>query len=224
MSESDSFISEVSEEVRRERLYRTLSRYGWLIAAVVLVLIGGAVWHEWSKARDRAAAEATGDALRTALETSDPTARAAALDTLGAGPAASVARFAEAGALLEAGDRPGAAAILAAVAADGAAPELHRALAALQRVMVLGPDLAASERLGALDALAADGAPYRLLALEQRALLRLETGDAAAALADLEAIVAAPEAPEGLRGRAGQLIVAAGGALPAAPAAPVSGG
>ncbi len=216
MSESDSFISEVTEEVRRERLFRTLRRYGWAIAAAIVLIVGGAAWHEWRKARDRAEAEAAGDALRAALATPDPTARAAALGALGGGPAAAVARMAEAGARLEGGDRAGAAAVLEVVAADGSTPELFRSLAALQRVMILGPELAPGERLGALDALAAEGAPYRLLALEQRALLRLEAGEAAAALVDLEEIVAAPGAPEGLRGRAQQLIVAAGGSLPGA--------
>ena len=33
MHDSDSFISEVSEEVRRDRLYAALRRYGWLIGA-----------------------------------------------------------------------------------------------------------------------------------------------------------------------------------------------
>jgi hypothetical protein len=211
VSESDSFISEVTEEVRRERLYRTLRRYGWLIAAGVIAIVGGAAYHEWNKARAQAAAEATGDALRAALETADPAARADALLAAADGPAAPVARIAVAGALIEAGDRAGAATILAEVASDGSTPEPVRSLAALQRVMALGPDLAAGERLGALDRLAADGAPYRLLALEQRALLRLETDDRPAALADLEAILATPGAPEGLRGRAQQLMVAAGG-------------
>lgn len=224
MSESDSFISEVTDEVRREKLYRTLRRYAWLIAAGVILIVGGAGYNEWRLARDRAAAEAAGDALREALAASDPAARASALAALDQGSAAVVARIAEAGALIEADDRPGAVAVLESVAADGSAPELYRSLAALQRVMLLGRDLAAGERLGALDALAAEGAPYRLLALEQRALMRLETGDAAAALADLDTIANAPDAPEGLRGRTRQLIVAAGGGAPSGPAADASSG
>ena len=47
MHESDSFISEVSEEVRRDRLFATLRRYRWLIAAVVLLLVGGAAFNAW---------------------------------------------------------------------------------------------------------------------------------------------------------------------------------
>ncbi len=214
MSESDSFISEVTEEVRRERLYRTLRRYAWVLIAAILLIVGGAAWHAWSTSRDQARAEAAGDALRAALAVEDPAARAEALAALQVGSAAPVARIAEAGALLEAGQRDAAAEALAAVAADGATPEPLRSLAALQRVMALGMDLASSERIATLEGLAAEGAPYRLLALEQRALALIETGDAAGARADLEEIAAAPTAPEGLRGRAQQLLVALDGPQP----------
>lgn len=220
MSESDSFISEVTEEVRRERLFGTLRRYRWLIVAAVLLIVGAAAWHEWSQARSRAAAEAAGDAFHAALAVADPTARAEALAALPADASSPLIRLAEAGARLEAGDRTGAASVLAAVADDGGAAEHHRALAALQRVMILGPELDDAERLGALEGLAAEGAPYRLLALEQRALARLESGDAAAARADLEAILASPVAPEGLRTRAQQLALAAGAAADTASATP----
>ena len=64
--ESDSFISEVSEEVRRDRLYAALRRYGWLIAAAGLLIVGGAAVNAWRKARQRAQAEAAGDAMRAA--------------------------------------------------------------------------------------------------------------------------------------------------------------
>jgi len=216
VSESDSFISEVTDEVRRERFFGTLRRYGWLIVLAIFAIVGGAAWHEFAKARDRAAAEAAGDALRAALLTPEPVARAAALAALPSGPSSPLVRLAEAGAQLEAGDRTAAAALLEGVAGNGGAPEVYRSLAALQRVMVLGRDLPASERLGAIEGLAGDDAPFRLLAIEQRALLRLESGDMAAAIADLETILASPTGPEGLRGRARQLIIAAGGDDPAA--------
>jgi hypothetical protein len=227
VSETDSFISEVTEEVRRERLYRTLRRYAWAIALGVVLVVGGAAWHAWSGARRQAADEARGDALRAALAMPDPAARADALAAMPSGPADPVARMAAAGARLEAGDAEAAGALLGGLAASGDVPEVYRALAALQRVMALGPALAPAERRAALDGLAADGAPFRPLALEQRALLHLEGGDATAARADLQAILDAPDAPEGLRARADQLFVAAGGGVPAAgadPAAAASGG
>jgi hypothetical protein len=227
VSESDSFIHEVSEEVRRDRLYAFLRRWGWLIGAAILLAVGGAGANEWRKAREAAAAEAAGDALRAALSEADPAARAERLGALAAeGAGMPVARLAEAGSLAAAGDRDGAAAVLAALAGDGSAGELYQALAALQRVMVLGSAMEASERAATLETLTAPGAPFRPLALEQRALMRLEAGDKAGALADLEAALNEPGAPEGLTARARQLIVAAGGALPLggpAPAVPADG-
>ncbi len=224
MSETDSFISEVTEEVRRDTLFRTFRRYRWALAAAVLAIVGGAAWHEIQTLRERAGSQDRGDALRAAIATSDPGERAAALKGLDVGPATAVGRFAAAAAALEAGDADDAAATLAARAADGATPQLYRSLASLQRVMALGPRLDASERLAALDTLAGPGEPFRPLALEQRALLRIEQGDTAAALTDLQAIADAPEAPPALAERARQLVIALGGGPAAAAAAPAGSG
>ncbi len=49
MSDTDSFIDEVSEEVRRDRLYATFRRYGWIAILAVLLLVAGATWNEWRK-------------------------------------------------------------------------------------------------------------------------------------------------------------------------------
>jgi hypothetical protein len=122
--------------------------------------------------------------------------------------------MAEAAARIEAGDSAGADAVLARLAEDPAAPATWRDLAALRRVALLGPAMDAGQRLATLDRLAAEGAPYRPLALEQRALARLEAGDTAAALADLEAVLTDPLAPEGVAARARQLLIALGGAIP----------
>lgn len=218
MSDSDSFIREVSEEVRRERFSTLLRRYGWIALVVLLVIVGGAGFHEWRKARDRAAAEAAGETLRQAFLVEAPAARAEALARAagqleGARP---VARIAQAGALLEAGDRQGAAEILASVSEDPAFLPLYRDLALLQRVAILGPEMDRTERLAALETLTRPDGPFRALALEQRALARLEAGERDEARADLEAVLAEPALPEGLASRARQLLIAAGGAVAAA--------
>ena len=228
MGQSDSFINEVSEEVRRDRLYGMLRRYGWLIAAALLLVVGGAAFLEWRKSAARAEAEAAGDALRAAFLEADPAKRAERLDALAADTPASaaVARMAQAGSLVEAGRKDEAAAVLATLADAAATPELYRAMAALQRVMILGPAMDATERRATIENLAAEGAPFRPLALEQRALLFLEAGDKPAAVRDLESIIALPDAPQQLVARARQLIIAAGGTPPssALPAGVVSGG
>jgi hypothetical protein len=223
LSESESFIREVSEEVRRERFTKLLRRYGWIGALVLLVVIGGAGFNEWRKARDRAAAEQAGADLRGALVIGDPAARAVALEEAAdrVSGAAPLARIARAGALVEAGDRDGAAAALAAVSEDGALSPLYRDLALLQRVAILGPDMDRTERLAALETLARPEGPFRALALEQRALARLEAGERDQARADLEAVLAEPGVSETLAGRARQLLIAAGGSLPGADGTPL---
>ncbi len=168
------------------------------------------------KVREAAQAAAAGDQLRAALAETDPATRAAALDDIAASGsrAAVLARLAQAGSKADAGDTAGAATLLAGIADDGGVGELYRSLASLERVMVLGKAMDAAERAATLDLLAAQDAPFRPLALEQRALMHLDAGDKAAALTDLQALLTEPNATDALKARARQLIIAAGGTVP----------
>ena len=78
MSDTDSFIDEVNEEVRRDRFYFMLKRYGWIAVLAVILLVGGAAWNEYQKAQARAEAETLGDAMFAALSAEDTAARASA--------------------------------------------------------------------------------------------------------------------------------------------------
>ena len=210
MSNSDSFIEEVNEEVRRDRLYGYLRRYGWIAVVLVLLVVGGAAWNEWRKAQDRAVAESFGDALVAALALPEGE-RAAALAEIGAQPeqraVLDLLMVAEAAA---AQDRPAALAALAAIEANAAVPSTYRALAALKRVMIGGADIPVEERQTVLAGLSQAGAPFRPLALEQLAVLRIETGDRDGALEILRDLREDADATEALRRRAAQLIVALG--------------
>lgn len=209
MSQSDSFIEEVTDAVRRDRLFALMRRWAWLAVLLVVLLVGGAAFREWRLSNARTAAEARGDALLTAVEARDADA-VMAVSAEGPG-AAAVALLAAAAAE----DPEVALPRLAAVAADPAVPPRYRDLAVLRSVL-LEPDAPIGERRGALEAIAAPGAPYRLLAEEQLALLSVEEGDTDAALARLAAILEDAEVTEALRSRAQQLIVALGGSLDAA--------
>ena len=63
VANQDSFIDEVNEDLRRDRLYGAFRRYGWIGIAAVLIAVGGASWNEWQKAQARAEAEARLKAL-----------------------------------------------------------------------------------------------------------------------------------------------------------------
>ena len=82
MSDTDSFIDEVNEEVRRDRMFNLFRRYGWIAVAAVLLLVGGAAWNEWRASQEQAQAEAMGDAIVAALNLETASARAAALQEI----------------------------------------------------------------------------------------------------------------------------------------------
>ncbi|MGY6634967.1 MAG: hypothetical protein ACXIU8_14690 [Alkalilacustris sp.] len=211
MSNPDSFIQEVTEEVRRDRLYGYLRRYGWIAVLAVLLLVGGAAFNEWRKARAEAEAQAFGDAVLAALGERSAEDRQAALDAIEApGARAGILALLRAAEAQRAGDRESAIAAFTAVENDANLPQSYRQLAALKRVMLAGSDLPEDERYGVLSGLAQPDMPFRPLAMEQIALLRIEAGEPAAGLAILRDILDEPEVTEDLRARVRQLIVALG--------------
>ena len=222
VSNPDSFIDEVNEELKREKLFGYMRRYGWIAVVAVIGIVGYASWNEWDKARSQSQAQAFGDAVLAALEHDDGAQRRTALADLarseaGAGRAgqsrAGIVNLLLSAEQLEAEDRPGAIAALAAVEADASLPTSYRQLATLKRVIIAGADLPVSEREVLLAPLAAPGQPFRPLALEQLALLQLEAGEREAALAQFEALLEEPDLTSGLRRRIAQVIVILGGQI-----------
>lgn len=218
MSNPDSFIDEVTEEVRRDRLFALLRKYGWIGVVAVVAIVGGAAWNEWSKARFEAEAQAFGDALLEALDLGgeDRASALAAVTASGKGQAGllELLRAAEAQQ-----DKTAALAALEALAADADQPQIYRDLAVLRRVILAGKDLPLAERRAALDTIAVPGRPFRPLALEQLAYLLIEDGKTDDAIAALTRLAGEQDMPQGLKSRAGQVVVALGGTLePAAPA------
>ncbi|RUS60608.1 hypothetical protein EGN72_08505 [Pseudorhodobacter sp. E13] len=214
MSNPESFIEEVTEEVRRDRLFATFRKYGWIGILLVVLVVGGAAYTEWQKASRAAAAQAFGDTLLDALDQETPEARRAAL--VAAGDAANGVndKLAIQKLLLASdpeADKPGTLAALDAIIADPKLPNAYRDLAVLRRVVVAGADMEIAERRAALDTIAIPGRPFRTLALEQMAYLSVEAGDMEAAITQLRALSTDQEAPAGLRQRASQMIVALGG-------------
>lgn len=212
MSNPDSFIDEVTEEVRRDRIYGLLRRYGWIGLLIVALIVGGAAWTEWQKAQAKAQAEAFGDALLDALDQDGPAERLSALQAVDAAGAADRSALRD---LLAASDpeadRAAALAALERIAADGAVSQVYRDLAVLRRVLLSGTEMEIAARRAALDPLAVPGRAFRTLALEQLAYLEVEAGNAQAAITQLRALSSDHEAPTGLRQRAEQMIVALGG-------------
>jgi hypothetical protein len=219
LSQTDSFIDEVTEEVRRDRLFDLMRRYGWIAIALVLLLVGGAAYNEWTKAQARSKAEALGDSMLDALQLDDEAARAAALSNIEApNPAAGALVDLLAAAELANSDAPAAAARLLALADNSEATPVYRQIATLKAVSLTDSGLDAEERRNRLDGLALGTGLMRMLAEEQLAYLDIEVGETDKAMSRMQEIVADATVTPGLRRRASQVIVALGGELPDTPA------
>ena len=212
MSQNDSFIDEVSEEVRRDRLFRLYRRWVWLVVVIVVLVVAGAAFWEWRKAQERAQAQALGDSIVAALAEQGPEARAAALGLIETDDAArALVDFLIAA---ETAGTDAAASATVALGAEAARDGLEarwQDLASLKLLLIEAAALPADQRIERLEPLTGSGDPYRVFALEQIAYARAEMGDTDAAIATLRDLLADGEVGEGLRLRASQMIVALGG-------------
>ncbi len=213
MSNPDSFIEEVTEEVRRDRLFGLFRRYGWIGGVIVVALVGGAAWTEWSKSRAEARAQAFGDAVIDALDQGTPEDRRAAL--------AAIPTSDQQTALLQLilasdpdEDRAATLAALDVVAADATLSPGYRDLAILRRVLVAGAEMPLADRRTALQGIAVPGRPYRPLAEELLSYLLVEEGKVDEAIAMMSTLMQDQEASGALRARLGQMVTALGGTPP----------
>lgn len=209
MSDADSFIREVTDEVRRDRLFRLWRRWGpFVIGGVVAVVVVTAVL-AWLESRAEAAAREAGGRLIEAAQSERPAERLLAeADALDEG-AATLARLQAAAALAAGGEDERAAALYAEVAEGAAAPQAIVEFATY-RAALLGAeagDVAAAQ--AGLDALIRPDSAWRLLALEARGSLRLSQGDPTGAAEDFRAALEDPGATDALRERLGALLDAA---------------
>lgn len=137
--DADTFLKEVDEELRKERLNQFMARYGWaIIAAVVLVLgaIGGFIW--WQGRQEAKAAE-QGEALLEALDSIESGNRNAASPKIGQVAASDVegyrvaALFARASTQAEAGNGQAAIATLRSIAENEELAEPYRQAALVRQ-------------------------------------------------------------------------------------------
>jgi len=220
VSNTDSFIEEVTEEVRRDRLFGLIRRYGWIAVVAVIAIVGAAAFNEYQKSKARTAAQNTGDALMASVASSDAETRVAALAdlTTEVPDAQVVADMLLATHQIEVGAGADAAKTLNGITtSDLDTPEIYRQIAAFKAVLANAKDTSVADRRLALEALAGPGMPLALPAQEQLALLSLEEGDVDGAIVQLQALIQDAAVTAGLRNRASQLIVALGG-TPAATA------
>ena len=68
MVESESFIKEVSEEVKRDRLFKALNKFKWPLFALIVLLVGTVGGYEYYKFDKKSRAQKNGEFLISAIE------------------------------------------------------------------------------------------------------------------------------------------------------------
>ena len=212
MSNTDSFIEEVTDEVRRDKLYAALRKYGWIGILAVAAIVGGAAYSEYNKAQARAQAEATGDSMLAALQLDESAERAAALALVEVNnPSVSaIVSLMTAAEQSSAGETVLANETLQSVANAQDLPLIYRQIASFKALGLSAAELPVEERRAGYEALSQPGNPLRLLVTEQLGLIDIEAGDTAAALVVFQGIIDDSEATADLQQRSVQLMIALG--------------
>jgi len=215
VSNTEGFIEEVTEEVRKDRLFAMYKKYSWIAVLAIVGLVGGTALIEYRNASAESAAKIRGDNLIAALNLDDASARVDALASIAnsGDSTAALAQFHRAGVLMEQGDRDGALAVFDDLKSGD---DIYAQVATLRAIMIRGNDMDMDQRMAELESLAVAGNPFRTLAIEQTAMAQLDAGKKDAAIETLTALLDEAGVSQAMTSRTRQLIVALGGELPSA--------
>ena len=207
---SDIF-REVDEEVRREQLKKLWDRYGnYLVALMVLIVLGIGSWRAYDWWQTRKAAEA-GAAFEAAIALSEQGKHAEAEAALAQIVADGTSGYRALARLREAADiasRDPQAGIKAydALAADSSIGSVLQELAAVRAGMLLVDTGNYAEVQRRLEPLAAPDKPFRHSAREILTLAAWRANDKAAAQRWYQMMITDPATPLSARGRAEMLM------------------
>jgi len=212
VSDTDSFLQEVSEELRRDRLYRNIRKYGWIAILLVIMIVGGATYREYMKSKTAQAAQLFGTSIIDALNEKDIDDRIAKLQTINApGDNAKVVIAMLLSAELNGSETPAMEKSSLSSLTQGSSIDSHyRELLNFKILLGSAETMDLEERMIAFKALRKPGNPFRLLAEEQIALIELEQGNTDNAVEKISQILLDAELTAGLRNRATQLMIALG--------------
>ena len=210
-SNPDTFMREVDDAVRADRLQTFVQRFGrWLIAGVVVALaaLGGWLW--WQSSSE-AAAGATGRSFSQALETMGKGRTKAAstqLEPLAKGDDVTyraLALMLQGNAALAQNDVRGAVAKFGQVANDSDVPQTLRNVALIRQTLIEFDLLEPAAVIARLRHLVARPGPSFASAAELTALAELKRGNNRAAGQLYKRITEAVDVPESLKSRAIQM-------------------
>jgi hypothetical protein len=223
---TETFVREVDENLRRDRLRDFAKAYGsWVIAGVVLFLAAAAGWLYWQQHELDASAKQVDQLAETFKDigNGNTVGPAKQLDTLSRSGSKAVrasALFTRAAIAIQNNDMKTATAKFREIAGDDSLPKPYRDLALIRQTALEFDSLPPDQVITRLQPLAKPGDPWFGSAGEMTAMALIKQGKKAEAGRLFLAIAKDTSAPDAIRARAvqiaGSLGVDASGALPAA--------
>jgi len=212
VSNTDNFLQEVSEELRRDKLYRNMRKYGWVAILLVILIVGAATYREYLNSKAKTEAELFGTSIIDALNEKGVADRIAKLQKINApseNAKAIVAMF------LSAEATGNETAIFEMSSLSDVTERLsidahYRDLLNFKILLGSSEKMDFDDRIKAFEGLVQPGNAFRLLAEEQIALIELELGNIDNAIEKISQILLDAELTSGLRNRATQMLIALG--------------
>ena len=210
MSNNESFMQEVSEEVRKDRFYRILKKWGWVGIALIVALVGGASFNEWNKESKINSARNLGDRVLAAIASKD-VIDLKEIEIKNVSQDIFIKNLMSA--ILFSDDKLDAS--KKALEEIGGIPEITKTYKDLNAfklglLLLKSGNLTGEERFDVFEALVEPGSPFRSLAKEQQALILIEQGNIELAIKTLMEITDDSETTDTLRRRVAQLRISLG--------------
>lgn len=209
--DSDTFLREVDEELRRDRVNSFFARYGWYVigaAALVLAAVGGWIW--WNNRQDAQAGEESTKLIRVIDQLKQKNARDAAptIDELAASDRVGyriAALFARANAQIQTNAIPAAIETFKSIAADGEASQAHRDIALIRQTQLEFDNLPPEQVIQRLQPFAQAGHAWHGTAGEMVGVAMIKARRFSEAGRVFEALARDRGVPDSVRARAVQM-------------------
>ena len=211
--QDDSFLRDVENEIRRERMEKVWKQYGTFILIGATAIVIGVLGYQFWSAQKQAAAEDSGARYEAALELVKEKKDGSALTefqkltTDGAGGYRALADLQAAGLLVKEGKKAEALAAYDGLAGNNRADSLLRAFARLQAAGLRLGEADFTEMENRLTPLMGDKEPWRFNARELLGVAAYRAGRASEARTVLAPLLVDPATPEGVQERA-QIVLA----------------
>lgn len=221
-NENDTFIREVNEQLRSEKMTNFWSRYGIVVigGAVLIVLgtAGAGIYEYWNSNRASNSGDQFIAAMKLASENKpdDALAALAALETAGHGSYPVLAKFRSATLQAQKGDAPAAISAFTAIGNDTSAPQVFRDAAKIRAAWLL-VDTGSYDQVSAqVEVLSGESQAFRSSAREALGLAAYKAGDFVKARDWFQQITTDAQAPRNVANRAQIMLdnIAASGKAP----------